>query len=109
MLREANNMIILFKLRFPEEIRDASDLKIPEKAEIKPAELKMAVSLINQLTPKKFDITKYKDTYSAELMNMIEAKASGVKPKKTEIKMVKSKTKDLMAQLKESLERKKAS
>lgn len=109
MLREANNMIILFKLRFPEEIRDASDLKIPEKAEVKPAELKMAVSLINQLTPKKFDITKYKDTYSAELMNMIEAKASGVKVKKPQIKMVKNKTKDLMAQLKESLERKKAS
>ena len=109
MLRESNGMIILFKLRFPEEIRAADDLKIPEKVDIKPAELKMAVSLINQLTPKKFDIEQYKDSYTAELMTIIDAKAHGTKVKRPEIKMVKSKTKYLMSQLKESLERKKAS
>lgn len=107
MLRSVNNMIELIKLRFPEEIRSAEDLNIPEKTEVKPAELKMAVSLIKQLTPKRFDISKYKDSYSDQLMKMIEQKAKGKKVTKPKFKLVYNKSKDLMSQLKESLENKK--
>ncbi len=109
MLRANGNMIELFKLRFAEEIRSTEDLNIPEKTTVKPAELKMAVSLIDQLTPKEFDITKYKDTYSSELMKLIEAKAKGKRISKPKFKIVHNKTKDLMEQLKESLNSKKAS
>src|SRR5690606_37480663 len=81
VLRPVGDMLTLVKLRFAEEIRDYSELNIPasSKVTIKPAELKMATALIDQLTPKKFDITKYKDTYDQELMKLIEAKASGKK------------------------------
>jgi DNA end-binding protein Ku len=77
---------------------------------VKPAELKMAITLIDQLTGK-FDISKYKDNYNDELLKIIEAKAKGKKIKAPEMKVVHSKTKDLMDQLKASLEvkRKKAS
>ncbi|MEO5984836.1 MAG: Ku protein, partial [Ferruginibacter sp.] len=51
----------------------------------------------------KFDISKYKNTYSAELMKVIKAKAKGTKMKIPEMKVVHSKSKDLMAQLKASL------
>jgi len=70
----------------------------------------MAVTLINQLTGK-FDISQYKDTYTAELLKLIHAKAKGEKIKVPEMKIVHSKAKDLMAQLKASLDvkRKKAS
>ncbi len=86
------------------------NLALPKNTEVKPAELKMAITLIDQFTAK-FDISKYKDTYNAELLKLIKAKASGKKIKVPEMKVVHSKTKDLMEQLKASLDvkRKKAS
>jgi DNA end-binding protein Ku len=63
----------------------------------------MAIALINQLTPKKFEISKYKDNYDDELMKIIEAKAKGKKITQPRFKIVHSKSKDIMAQLKESL------
>jgi DNA end-binding protein Ku len=107
MLMAVEDIIILFKLRFHEEIRSAEDLNIPTKTTVKPAELKMAMSLIEQLTPKEFDISKYKDTYSDALLKLIEAKAKGKRVAKPKFKLVKNKTKDLMEQLKESLGTKK--
>jgi DNA end-binding protein Ku len=71
---------------------------------VKPAELQMAQTLINQLTPKEFSLAKYKDTYDEDLMKVIEAKAKGKKTEQPKFKIVKSKSKDLMEQLKASLE-----
>ncbi len=109
VLKPQEDMLLLLKIRFAEEIRDYGDQNIPEDITVKPAELKMAQALINQLTPKKFSLTKYKDTYDSELMKIIEAKAKGRKITKPKFKIIHSKSKDLMAQLKESLEKKKAS
>ena len=99
-------MLMLIKIRFSEEIRSYSELNIPGTKDItvKPAELKMAQALIAQLTPKKFDITKYKDTYNEELMQMIEAKAKGKTVKAPKAKATRTKSIDLMEQLKESLQ-----
>ncbi len=68
----------------------------------------MAISLIDQLSGK-FDISKYKDTYTEALMKLIKAKAKGKKIAEPKMKVVHNKTKDLMEQLKASLEKKKAS
>lgn len=110
MLQPEGDVIILLKLRFPEEIREMTEVNVPHTAAIKPAELKMAMSLIAQLTPKKFDIASYKDTYTAALLKLIRAKAKGKKVAQPKFKVVRSKTKDIMSQLKESIEKtKKAS
>ena len=110
ILRADEKVIILNRIRFEEEIRDPKELNLPQKTDVKPAELQMAVSLINQLS-HKFDISAYKDTYNAELLKVIHAKAKGQKIKAPEMKVVHSKTQDLMSQLKASLDtkRKKAS
>jgi DNA end-binding protein Ku len=108
ILKPLNSVIVLNRIRFNEEIRETSELALPGKKEIKQAELEMAVALINQLT-SKFNITAYKDTYTAELLKLIKAKAKGHKIKVPELKVVHSKAKDLMEQLKESLKYKKAS
>ncbi|MES2762632.1 MAG: Ku protein [Bacteroidota bacterium] len=109
ILRANKDVIILNRIRFAEEIRDPKELSLPAKAAVKPTELKMAVSLIDQLTGK-FDVAKYKDTYSADLMKVIKAKSKGKPVKSTKLKVVYSKSKDLMSQLKASLgKRKKAS
>lgn len=110
ILRPDGDVIVLNRIRFEEEIRDTEELTLPKNTDVKPAELKMAISLIDQLTAK-FDISKYKDTYNEELLKLIKAKAGGKKIKVPEMKIVHSKTKDLMEQLKASLDvkRKKAS
>ena len=103
ILRPDKDVIVLNKIRFEEEIRDPNDLALPKNTEVKPAELKMAITLIDQLTGK-FDISKYKDNYNDELLKLIKAKAGGKKIKVPEMKVVHSKAKDLMDQLKASLE-----
>lgn len=102
ILRAQDDVIILNRIRFSEEIRSTEELILPAKSEVKPAELKMAISLINQLTGD-FKIENFKDTYSAELLKLINAKAKGKKVTEPKMKVVHSKAKDLMEQLKESL------
>ena len=106
ILRVSDNIIILNKIRFQQEIRDTKELELPAKTSIKPAELKMATALVNQLSAK-FDISKYKDNYSAQLLKLIKAKSKGRKPTAPHLTVVHNKTKDLMSQLKASLETKK--
>lgn len=109
ILRATENVIILNKIRFAEEIRDASELNLPTKSGIKKGELEMAVSLIDQLS-EDFDIAAYKDTYTASLLKLITAKAKGAKTKTPHLKVVHTPSTNLLAQLKASLDtRKKAS
>ncbi len=105
MIRPYNEeILVLNRLRFDQEIRDYKDLKIPAKKAPKPAELKMAISLIEQLS-QEFDPTMYKDTYSESLMKIIKQKAKGKNVKaKTAEPVKEGKVIDLMAQLKASLQ-----
>lgn len=103
MLRPYKNVILLNRLRFHEEIRNTDELSVP-KEKPKPAEMKMAMNLIDHLS-SDFDIKKFKDTYTAELMKVIKAKASGKKVKTSPLKVAHRKNNDLMSQLKESLKK----
>ena len=64
----------------------------------------MAISLIDQYT-EKFDFSEFKDVYNEQLLKIIESKSAGKvnKPEKFESKPTPAK--DLMAQLKASLEK----
>ncbi|MBX2845551.1 MAG: Ku protein [Saprospiraceae bacterium] len=100
-----NDILVLNRIRFGEEIRDHTELKISEM-EVRDAELDMAISLIDQLD-SNYDPFRYKDTYSDALMEIIKAKAatgSGKSAADIPIKQTKAKTVDLMEQLKASLE-----
>lgn len=108
LLKPAGKVIELIKMRFPEEVRDIEEVNVAEKGEVKPAEMKMALALIDQLTTKKFEIDKYKNTYTEKLMDLIESKAKGIRISKPKMEIHQSKTKDLMAQLKASLDTGKA-
>jgi DNA end-binding protein Ku len=101
ILKPAGNVIVLNRIRFDQEIRDEKELNLPGNEGIKPKELQMALSLINQLT-SKFNIAKYKDTYADDLMKVIKAKAKGAKIAAPKMKIA-HKSGDLMSQLKESL------
>lgn len=101
LIKPLEDILVLNKIRFPEEIRDHEEIKPPD-ANNKPAEMKMAVQLIDQLS-SKFKIDKYKDTYSAKLMKLIKAKAKGKPVKRAPLRVVHSRSRDLMSQLKASL------
>jgi DNA end-binding protein Ku len=98
-----DKVLMVNRMRYPEEIRSFEDLKLPTAKKPKEEEMKMAESLIKQLATK-FDPEKYKNTYNDDLTKIIEAKAKD-KTKKIETKEeVSAKATDLMAQLKASLE-----
>ena len=90
---------------FGQEI-NRKKLNLPAISASKGKEQAMAVQLINQLT-EKFNISRYKDEYTDKLLKIIKQKAKGVKPRKMKMKVVHTKTDDLMSMLKASLEKKK--
>jgi DNA end-binding protein Ku len=108
VLKPMKEVLVLRKIRFAEEIRSAEELKVPAKTLIKPEELKMAMTLINQYT-QAFDINKFKDEYSASLLKVIEERASGKKGKIRRLKITHTTSDNLMDQLKASLSKSKAS
>lgn len=106
LIKPMEHILVLNRIRWAQEFRPMDELKIPG-GESKPAEVKMAIELIKQLSGP-FDITKYKDTYTDELMKLIKAKARGGKQPKTTMRVVHStKSSDLLSQLKASLQGKK--
>ena len=110
VLKPMDNIIVLNTLRYAEEIRSPKDLSIPKTTKAKPSELKMAMALIDQLTTS-FNLDKFKDTYTAELLRLVKAKAKtkGKKGKEEEefpkLKITHRKAEDLIAQLKASLKK----
>ena len=104
LIKPYEDILLLNRIRFAEEIRDPSELKTPKKVKPTAAEMKMALTLIEQLT-SPFKIDKFKDTYSAELMKVIKAKAKGKTIKPVPLKVTHRKSNDLMAQLKASLKK----
>lgn len=104
VLKPLNNVLVLSKIRFAEEIRDTDEFSLPSNTGVKSAELKMAVSLINQYSGK-FNINKFKDEYSAKLLKVIKSKSRGksIRPVTKEVKY--KNTQDLMEQLKASLKK----
>ncbi len=101
LIKPLDDMLVLNKIRFAQEIRDPDEIKAPA-TKSKPAEIKMAIQLIEQLT-SDFDIEKYKDTYSDKLLKLIKAKSKGKQITASPLKVVHSRSRDLMAQLKASL------
>ncbi|WP_026977197.1 Ku protein [Flavobacterium tegetincola] len=106
ILKPYQDVIVLNRIRFEQEIRSTKDMKLPKVSATKSKEVEMANKLIEQLT-EKFDISSYKDEYSAKLLKIIKAKVKGKKTKATPMKVVHKQKDDLMSMLKASLEDKK--
>jgi len=101
LIKPLDDILVLNKIRFEQEIRDHDEIKAPP-INSKTTEMKMAIQLIEQLSGE-FDISKYKDTYSEKLLKLIKAKAKGKPIKQSPLKLVHSSSRDLASQLKASL------
>lgn len=105
ILKPYGKAIVLNKIRFEEEIREPEGLNLPASEKARSKELDMANKLIEQLT-EEFDISSYKDTYTANLLKRIQlkAKSKGKKLPVPKLEVVHKKGKDdLMEMLKASL------
>ncbi len=97
--------LVLHIIRFEEEIKDPGQLELP-KEKVGKKELDMAISLIDQYT-EEFKFSKFKDIYNDQLLKIINSKASGKISKSEKFEAKPTPAKDLMAQLKASLEKRK--
>jgi DNA end-binding protein Ku len=106
ILKPYKNVIVLNRIRFVQEIREPSELKLPPVSKNKTKEMDMANKLVAQLT-EKFNIEKYKDTYTAKLLKIIKEKSKGKKITVPKLKVVYKQSDNLMEMLKASLGTKK--
>jgi DNA end-binding protein Ku len=75
-IRAANGVILMETLFWPDEVRSTNELpNIHSEANVTEQELKMAVTLIGQLTTS-FQPEKYVDEHRNEVMAMIERKVA---------------------------------
>jgi DNA end-binding protein Ku len=97
--------LILYKIRYPKEIRNIEDVPDLHYIEPKKDELKLATTLVDQMS-KSIDDIELTDRYQDALKDMIHAKIEGkeIKVPKKEVKPVT----DIMSALKQSLEKAKA-
>lgn len=106
IVHPVDKAIVVTRIRFAQQIREQDELNLDEDITVSKKELDMGLALINQYA-EPLDLSKYKDEYHTELMNIIEQKAKGKRPTIKKLKPVKAKGDDLYDQLMSSLNAKK--
>ncbi len=76
VLRPIGDVLAMQQLHFAADVRSVEEIEIP-KADVKPAELKLAQQLIDQQTSEKFDPTAYTDELRARIEAEIQKKVAG--------------------------------
>jgi DNA end-binding protein Ku len=96
--------IVLTMMRFADELAHLQDFRFPKASDMRPAELKMAVQLIENLSAE-WNPDKYTDEYRDNLLKIIQGKLKGRKPRLTGRETTQqAEVVDLMARLRASLE-----
>jgi DNA end-binding protein Ku len=101
-LRPFKEGLIMHQLRYAAEVKDWSEVPIPDLPELKPAEIGLAKQIIQQIAHETFAPDKYKDDVQLRMMELIQKKVEGqeitVVPEAPQGKVI-----DLMEALKASL------
>jgi DNA end-binding protein Ku len=106
IVHPVDKAIVVTRIRFAQQIREQDELKLDDDITVSKKELDMGLALINQYA-EPLDLSKYKDEYHTELMNIIEQKAKGKRPTIKKLKPKAAKSDDLYDQLMSSLNVKK--
>jgi DNA end-binding protein Ku len=105
VLRPVGDVLTMQQLHFAADVRSSTEIEVP-KADVKPAELKLAQQLIDQQTSERFDPTAYKDELRARIEASIQKKVEGAEISVSDIAPAgESKVIDLMEALRASLEK----
>jgi DNA end-binding protein Ku len=76
LLRPLNGVLVMEQLHYADELRPVGEVPV-QGGEVKPAELKMAKQLIEQMSSDAFDPTAYKDTVRERVLETIQRKIDG--------------------------------
>ncbi|MCR6108279.1 Ku protein [Salipaludibacillus agaradhaerens] len=108
IVRVYQNTLVMETIHFPDEVRNAGEVAIPDNQQITKKELDTALMLIKQLTTP-FDPEKYQDDYRNALLDAIEQKRAGEKTVETTGKPAPaaSNVTDLMSALQASIDKNK--
>lgn len=102
VIHPMNEVLVITRIRFPEEIRSAKDIDAPSAASINKKELDVGLALIKQYT-SEFNIESFHDEYSIALLKIIKAKAKGKRATVKKLKPREELSDDLYGQLMKSL------
>lgn len=75
-VRPTEEGLVLQQLFYADEVRSLKDLNI-EKVTVSPAELQLALQLIDQISEENYDPTKYEDEEKKRVLATIEEKING--------------------------------
>ncbi|WP_340269441.1 Ku protein [Aquipuribacter nitratireducens] len=108
VLRVRDDVIVLQTLLWPDEVREADFDVLSADVEVRPQELAMAASLVESMA-SDFDPSEFSDSYTEALRELIAAKAEGGEGVQAPVERVSddqdAQIVDLMAALRESVER----
>ncbi|WP_336922254.1 non-homologous end joining protein Ku [Aquipuribacter sp. SD81] len=108
VLRVRDDVIVLQTLLWPDEVREADFDILSADVEVRPQELQMAASLVESMAAD-FDPEQFSDSYTEALRELIAAKAEGGEGVHAPVERVSddqdAQIVDLMAALRESVER----
>ena len=102
LLRPFENGLVMQQLRYADELRAFNEVPVGS-GEVKGAELKLALQLVEQSASDRFDPTPYHDTVRERVVALIEKKVAGEQIVAAPDERPKAQIIDLMAALKASL------
>lgn len=76
-LKPSGSALVLDLMRWQNEIVDRTELELPEREKLPPAELKMAKMLVDSMSVDQFQPEKFPNRYRDELLALIDARVSG--------------------------------
>jgi DNA end-binding protein Ku len=76
LLRPRDGVLVMEQLYYADEIRPTTEVPVPE-GDVKDAELKLAMMLIDQTASETFEPNKYKDTVRERVLETIQRKVDG--------------------------------
>ncbi len=76
LLRPLDGRLVMEQLHYADEVRSTDEVPVPT-GDVKDAELKLALMLIEQTANEQFEPTKYKDTVRERVLETIQRKVEG--------------------------------
>jgi DNA end-binding protein Ku len=105
MVRPFGKGLMLHTIYYEDEVRPAEDVDQATNESAKEAELTLAKRLIEELTQKTFDPSKYRDDYRERVLEAAQRKVAGQEVTEPTTEPKRGQVIDLMAALKASLEK----
>jgi len=103
MIRPQDEGLLMEQLYYADEIRAFSEVPL-EEGDVNPAELALAIQLIDQAASEAFDPSQFHDEVREKTLELIQQKIAGKEITAAPVEESKTKIIDLMAALKASIE-----